>query len=121
MSTEELSRHLGSNYGVIERDPEGNILRVVIADKDAILDNKPLPTPAKTDFVRGLEELAKQTSAPTLLMSEFDKSYIEALYKKYGTQYKLMARDIKLNYNQLTTSQLQKKCEKYQKCFGASS
>ncbi|KAJ9089779.1 Nucleolar protein 16 [Entomophthora muscae] len=121
MSTEELSRHLGSNYGVIERDPEGNILRVVIADKDAILDNKPLPTPAKTDFVRGLEELAKQTSAPTLLMSEFDKSYIEALYKKYGNQYKLMARDIKLNYNQLTTSQLQKKCEKYQKCFGASS
>lgn len=46
-------------------------------------------------------------------MSEYDQTYILALTNTYGTDYKKMFRDLKLNYKQCSEHQLEKMVEKY--------
>ena len=46
-------------------------------------------------------------------MSEYDQNYILKLMNTYGTDYRKMFRDLKLNYKQLSEHQLEKMVEKY--------
>mmetsp|Transcript_12959 Transcript_12959/g.11741 ORF Transcript_12959/g.11741 Transcript_12959/m.11741 type:complete len:173 (+) Transcript_12959:46-564(+) len=46
-------------------------------------------------------------------MSEFDQKYIKDNIEKYGTNYKAMERDIKLNYFQYTEQKMKTLCEKF--------
>lgn len=41
-------------------------------------------------------------------LSEFDEKYLRPLLNKYGTDFEAMARDIKLNRDQLTAAKLRK-------------
>ena len=48
-------------------------------------------------------------------MSVLECAYIQPLVEKHSTRYNIMARDLKLNYNQWTRSKLERRCERYAK------
>lgn len=60
-------------------------------------------------------ELLKLAAQPELKapkrMPYGDKVYLSQCILKHGTDYEAMARDIKVNFNQLTPAQLKRKCE----------
>jgi hypothetical protein len=47
------------------------------------------------------------------LLSEQDADYAKLCIKRYGANYKKMAKDIEVNFNQLTEHKLEKLCTKY--------
>lgn len=47
-------------------------------------------------------------------MSEYDQNYILKLRMAHADDYKMMQRDLKLNFNQHSEHQLQKMVEKYE-------
>lgn len=52
---EKLKKTLKPGEGLIQRDDEGNIIRVIVGEKkthDEILDEEVEPVPAKTEVVR---------------------------------------------------------------------
>jgi nucleolar protein 16 len=53
MDAKTISRIMGPGFGVVERDEQGNITKVTVADDDDFLDTPLPPAPAKTDVVRG--------------------------------------------------------------------
>lgn len=56
---EELKKTLKPGEGLIQRDDEGNVIRVIVGEAKShndILDAEPAPVEAKTDVVRGIYE-----------------------------------------------------------------
>ncbi|KAJ1979892.1 Nucleolar protein 16 [Dimargaris xerosporica] len=116
-----LLQQLGrSNLGLIERDADGNIIKVTVADpsntedKDAWKRWEPAPTVAKTDVVRELEKQAAAVAPAPYTMASSEVAYLERLINKYGESFEAMARDIKRNNLQRTPGQLRRLYAKYQ-------
>ncbi|KAJ1980780.1 Nucleolar protein 16 [Dimargaris verticillata] len=116
-----LLQQLGrSNLGLIERDADGNITKVTVADpnnttdKDAWKRWEPTPTVAKTDVVRELEKQAAAVAPAQYIMTSSQVEYLERLISKYGENFEAMARDIKRNNLQRTPGQLRRLYAKYQ-------
>ncbi|KAI8968557.1 ribosome biogenesis protein Nop16 [Mycotypha africana] len=115
---EELKKKLAPGEGLIQRDEEGNILRVIVGEKkshDDILDEEIAPVEAKTDVVRQLEEQAANAFHHEKYQSEFQTDWIQKLINKHGDDYKAMFWDKELNIYQNTAAQLKKKCQQYLK------
>ncbi|KAI7876810.1 ribosome biogenesis protein Nop16 [Mucor mucedo] len=113
---EEIKKTLGPGEGMIQRDDEGNIVRVIYGEERShndILDAEVAPVEAKTDVVRALEEQAANGIQHEKYHSEFELDWIQKLLKKHGEDYKAMFWDKDLNVYQLTAAQLKKKCSKY--------
>lgn len=113
---EKLKKTLGPGEGIIQRDDEGNVVRVIVGEAkshDEILDAEVAPVEAKTDVVRQLEEQAANGFRREKYQSEYETSWIEKLIEKHGDDYKAMFWDKELNTNQLTATQLKKKCQKH--------
>ncbi|KAI9296470.1 hypothetical protein K502DRAFT_340963 [Neoconidiobolus thromboides FSU 785] len=118
MDNATLSRYIGPEFGVIERDEEGNIVNITIADKEDYID-KPLPkAPAKTEFMKELESLASQEVTAAKFIGELDRKMCVQLINKYGDDFKAMSRDHKINMNQLTPKQIKRLIEKYHSIVG---
>jgi nucleolar protein 16 len=102
--------------GLIQRDDEGNIVRVIVGEQkthNEILDQEFDTAEAKTDVVRQLEAQAANGRVLEKHISEYQGDWIQQLIQKHGDDYQAMFWDKKLNTNQLTAAQLKKKCAKY--------
>jgi len=87
--------------------PPPNVQRAnlgLVADPNADLAPKKMKRPAiqAVEWVPG--EVPPPKNRP---LSEFDTAYITKLVNKYGTDFEKMARDRKLNCDQLTATKLQ--------------
>ncbi|KAI9317029.1 ribosome biogenesis protein Nop16 [Dichotomocladium elegans] len=115
---EELKKTLKPGEGLIQRDDEGNVIRVIVGEArthNDILDAEPEPVPAKTDVVRALEAQAMSGVKHEKYMSNYQIDWIEKLIEKHGDDYRAMFWDKELNTLQLTEAQLRKKIKQYLK------
>jgi nucleolar protein 16 len=115
---EEIKKSLGPGEGLIQRDDEGNVVRIIVGEAkthDEILDAEVAPVEAKTDVVRALEAQAANAHVNIKFQSEYELDWIQKLINKHGDNYKAMFWDKELNVYQQTASQLKKKCEKHLK------
>ncbi|KAG2184458.1 hypothetical protein INT43_000367 [Umbelopsis isabellina] len=115
---EKLKKTLKPGEGVIQRDDDGNVVRVIVGEQkthDEILEEAAQPVVAKTDVVRALEEQAANALKIEKFQSGFEESWIGELIAKHGDDYEAMFWDKQLNQYQQTASQLKKKCQKFLK------
>ncbi|GAN03136.1 ribosome biogenesis protein Nop16 [Mucor ambiguus] len=113
---EEIKKSLGPGEGLIQRDDDGNVVRIIVGEQkthDEILDAEVAPVEAKTDVVRALEAQAANAFHREKHQSEFETDWIQKLINKHGEDYKAMFWDKELNVYQQTAAQLKKKCQKY--------
>ncbi|KAI8330811.1 ribosome biogenesis protein Nop16 [Choanephora cucurbitarum] len=113
---EQLKKTLNPGEGLIQRDDEGNIVRIIVGEKkshDEILDAEVPKVEAKTDVVRQLEELAANAVHHEKYQSEYETDWVQKLISKHGDDYKAMFWDKELNIYQQTAAQLKKKCQAY--------
>ncbi|KAL1932879.1 hypothetical protein VTP01DRAFT_8557 [Rhizomucor pusillus] len=115
---EKIKKTLKPGEGLIQRDDEGNVIRVIVGEQkshDEILDEEPEPVEAKTQVVRELEEMASRGVTHDQYMSRYQEQWMQRLYEKYGDDFDAMMRDTKLNVYQHTAAQLRRKFQLYQK------
>ncbi|KAI8090072.1 ribosome biogenesis protein Nop16 [Gilbertella persicaria] len=115
---EELKKTLNPGEGLIQRDEEGNVVRIIVGEKkthDEILDAEVAPVEAKTDVVRQLEAHAANAVHHEKYQSEYELDWVQKLINKHGDDYKAMFWDKELNIYQQTAAQLKKKCQAYLK------
>ncbi|KAG0182482.1 Nucleolar protein 16 [Apophysomyces sp. BC1034] len=115
---EKVKKSLKPGEGLIQRDDEGNVIRVIVGEAkthDEILDEEFAPVEAKTDVVRALEARAACGVTRTRHQTEYEKDWVAQLIEKHGDDYEAMFWDKKLNVYQQTASQLKNKCKKYKK------
>ncbi|KAI8881484.1 hypothetical protein K501DRAFT_158237, partial [Backusella circina FSU 941] len=113
---QELKKTLKPGEGLIQRDDDGNVVRVLVGEQkthNEILDQEFDRVEAKTDVVRQLEEQAANAKVVEKFVSEYQGDWIQQLMQKHGDDYQAMFWDKELNTNQLTAAQLKKKCAKY--------
>ncbi|KAI9269271.1 ribosome biogenesis protein Nop16 [Phascolomyces articulosus] len=114
----KLETTLKPGEGLIQRDDEGNVIRVIVGRQkthDEILEEEPEPVEAKTDVVRQLEEQARNAHKNVKYQSTYQQHWIAQLMDKHGDDYKAMFWDTELNQNQMTANQLKKKCAQFLK------
>jgi len=134
------SEHLDVHEAQIERDPKtGRILRViesdrktknplddVLAELDSDEDDRVfnqhasnsapsnLKIKAKTEVIEKLEQAANR---PTIKyrpkQTENERAFVIELVKKYGDDYRAMARDMKINYMQRSEGDLKRRVKKW--------
>ncbi|KAI8997578.1 ribosome biogenesis protein Nop16 [Pilobolus umbonatus] len=115
---EKLKKTLAPGEGLIQRDDEGNVIRVIVGEEkshDEILEQEFPVVEAKTDVVKALESQAANGSVHVKVPSEFEKHWVQKLIDKHGDDYKAMFWDKELNVYQQTANQLKKKCQMYLK------
>ncbi|KAI7850799.1 ribosome biogenesis protein Nop16 [Circinella umbellata] len=113
-----LETTLKPGEGLIQRDDEGNVIRVIVGRKkthNEILEEEPEFVEAKTEVVRQLEEQAKNAHKNIKYQSTYQQHWVAQLIDKHGDNYKAMFWDTDLNQNQLTENQLKKKCAQFLK------
>ena len=120
--TEEDSARLETTLkpgeGLIQRDDEGNVIRVIVGRRkthDEILEEEPEAVEAKTEVVRQLEEQAKNAHKNIKYQSTYQQHWVAQLIDKHGDDYRAMFWDTDLNQNQMTENQLKKKCTQFLK------
>ncbi|ORX63167.1 hypothetical protein DM01DRAFT_1331243 [Hesseltinella vesiculosa] len=116
---EKVKQTLRPGEGLIQRDDEGNIIRIITGEKmdhNEILDAPVVPVEAKTDFVRGLEAQAANVGPKAKVhVSSSESAWLDKLVAKHGDDYQAMFWDKELNINQLTVAKLKKRITQYQK------
>ena len=130
----------------VERDPEtGKILRVIHASKRPNPLNDPLNSDSedekmaddgeefqgfdgegepkeKNPIVQQLEEMASMEAEKTeRRQSEREREWIERLVAKYGEDYQRMARDMRLNPMQQTSTDIGRRVAKWKATGGSVS
>lgn len=118
MTKEELRKAIPEGYGIIERDDDGNIINVIMADTNAVdpldSDYEPEKTEAKAEGARLLEEYATTVDdSMKRWMSVGERQILQDMIDAHGSDYNAMFWDKKLNRQQLTKRQIQKKIERY--------
>ncbi|KAI7861625.1 ribosome biogenesis protein Nop16 [Spinellus fusiger] len=115
---ERLKKTLKPGEGLIQRDDDGNVIRVIVGEKkthNEILEEEVEAVEAKTDVVRALEQQAANEFIKPRHQTEYEMDWVEKLIDKHGEDYEAMFWDKKLNVYQQTANQLRKKCQKYLK------
>ncbi|KAF9164099.1 Nucleolar protein 16 [Actinomortierella ambigua] len=114
-SLEEMAAELSEEQGIIQRDAEGNIVKVIVGKKktqeeiEEMMERDLPPAPAKTDIVRQLEAQAANVLKTERHQSDGELMWAAKLVEKYGDDYEKMFRDRKLNPMQQTVGQLRRK------------
>ncbi|KAJ2083627.1 Nucleolar protein 16 [Coemansia sp. RSA 988] len=117
LSEKQLKQSIPQGYGLIERDEEGRVINVVLADdlgdpldSDFEVEN----TPAKKEGARLLEQyVAEHDERTERWMSVGERQLLQRYVDKHGNDYNAMFWDKQLNRQQLTKRQLQKKIERH--------
>lgn len=108
----------------IQRDEEGNVIKVIYGKKKAFDAEKGIQemkqeievNENKTEVVKKLEAFASRPLVKKERgFSEREDQWLGRLYKKHGENYKNMFFDKKLNVYQQTEHQLRKKLETWKK------
>ncbi|OZJ05531.1 hypothetical protein BZG36_01923, partial [Bifiguratus adelaidae] len=118
---EELEKTLQPGEGLIERDEEGNVVRVIVGKEkpfDEMIEEPVAHVEAKTDVVKALEAQAANVLKVERTQSGFEKQWIEKLIEKHGNDYEAMFWDKKLNVYQQTAAQLKRKIAQYKRQTG---
>ncbi|KAJ1960246.1 Nucleolar protein 16 [Dispira parvispora] len=102
-------------YGIIERDDEGNVIKVTLPDEQESEGDEPAPTPAKTELIRELEEHAANVQVVERAPPRPERQALQKLIAKHGDDYESMAMDIKLNVLQRAPGDLRRRCERYRR------
>ncbi|KAJ2358218.1 Nucleolar protein 16 [Coemansia erecta] len=117
LTEKELKKRIPQGYGIIERDEEGNVVNVIIADEpqDPLdSDYEPDVTVAKKEGAQLLEKFAMEhEERREKWMSVGERRKLQLFIDKHGQDYKAMFWDHAMNTQQLTKRQLQNKIEKY--------
>ncbi|KAJ2159608.1 Nucleolar protein 16 [Coemansia sp. RSA 552] len=117
MTEEELRRTIPQGYGIIERDEAGNVVKIIMAEDggDPLdSDYDAGTTKAKKEGARILEKYASEyTERQKSWLSEGERQKLQSFVDKHGSDYNAMFWDGKLNTQQLTRRQLQKKIESF--------
>ncbi|KAI9505733.1 Nucleolar protein 16 [Coemansia spiralis] len=117
MTAEELRKSIPQGYGIIERDEEGNIINVIMAeDPQNPLDSdyEVEKVTAKKEGAKILEEYANSMEErKERWISQGERRKLQNFIDVHGTDYNAMFWDKDLNKQQLTKRQIQKKIEKY--------
>ncbi|KAF9975403.1 Nucleolar protein 16 [Actinomortierella ambigua] len=114
-SLEEMAAELSEEQGIIQRDDDGNIIKVIVGKKktqeeiEEMMERDLPPAPAKTDVVRQLEAQAANVLKTERHQSDGELLWAAKLVEKYGDDYEKMFRDRKLNPMQQTVGQLRRK------------
>ncbi|KAF9586619.1 putative lipase atg15 [Lunasporangiospora selenospora] len=114
-SLEEMLETLTEDQGIIQRDEQGNIVKVIVGkakskeEVQEMMERDLEPVKAKTDVVRALEARAANVLKRERYQSEGEVVWAAKLVDKHGDDYEKMFRDRKLNPNQQTVSQLKKR------------
>ena len=93
-------------------------------DQDAKKEPKPIEYMKVADIVDLNQKLSASRpnqSKYGLKMTEDEQAYFEALYTKHGDNVVKMARDMKLNYKQLTKNVLARRLKRYKTINGLVS
>lgn len=121
--TAEKQKQLVPGEARIIRDEDGNVVRIEhgpTADEalDAVMQNGEAEgagiIDTRTPVVRMLESMQPAPKRERQ-QSDREKEWVERLVQKYGTDYKKMERDRKLNPMQQTAADIRKRVEKWQK------
>ena len=117
----EVAKGKAEREGVLDMTPLDLGEEAIFGQLNAIYDKNDTDTPISPTSV--VKELQSKSTAALLSsskskksfkrLSEDDVEYIEALIKKYDESFVLMARDLKLNYNQHTPGKLENMMEIY--------
>ncbi|RUS18063.1 ribosome biogenesis protein Nop16 [Endogone sp. FLAS-F59071] len=115
---EELERSLGPDEGLIQRDDQGNVIRVIIGKEktlDEVVGEEIKPVKAKTEVVKALEAHAANGRHVERHQSKFEENWLQQLIGKHGDDYEAMFWDKRLNIYQQTAAELRKKVLAYVK------
>ncbi|KAI8364693.1 ribosome biogenesis protein Nop16 [Radiomyces spectabilis] len=116
---EKVRKTLKPGEGLIQRDDEGNIVRIIVGEAekthDEILDEEVPPVEAKTDVVRALEAQAANGVVQERRQTHFEQDWVAKLIEKHGEDYEAMFWDKELNVYQQSVGQLKRKCQAYRK------
>lgn len=117
---------LGANEARIERDEDGNVVRIVYgksaelgadsSDEDEEEDEgfTGFEDEPKTEVVKALEEMAANAAPPVgREQSEREQDWIAQLVAKHGDDYEAMKWDKKLNVFQQSAGDLKKRIKKW--------
>ncbi|KAJ1729496.1 Nucleolar protein 16 [Coemansia biformis] len=120
MSEEEIKKAIPQGYGYIERDAEGNVVKVIVPDEDDA-NQDPLdsdyevePEAPKKEGARLLEQFALEyETRREKWISTGERRILQDFIDKHSDNYEAMFWDKTLNRQQLTARQIQKRVEAY--------
>ncbi|ODQ65192.1 hypothetical protein NADFUDRAFT_25737 [Nadsonia fulvescens var. elongata DSM 6958] len=108
------SKKLGPNEARIERDEDGNILRVVYGSENPGEDSD--DEQEQNPVIRELEiEAARAIGARPRLQSEREADWVARMISKHGENYQAMFRDKNLNIWQQSVGDIKKRVIKWKK------
>ncbi|KAL0637988.1 Nucleolar protein 16 [Maublancomyces gigas] len=118
-----LSTKLAPGEALIERDEDGNVVKIVYGKsaEEALNDDddeggmEEVGENMSTDIVKALEEQASFASKTERSQSEREKEWVETLVQKYGRDYSKMVWDRKLNPYQQTEGDIKRRIAKWEK------
>ncbi|KAJ2709085.1 Nucleolar protein 16 [Coemansia spiralis] len=120
MSEEAIKKALPKGYGYIERDAEGNVVKVIVADEDGATqdpldsDYEVEPEAPKKEGARLLEQYALEyETRREKWISAGERRILQDFIDKHNDDYQAMFWDKQLNRQQLTARQIQKRIESY--------
>ncbi|KAJ2803125.1 Nucleolar protein 16 [Coemansia helicoidea] len=120
MSEEEIKKAIPHGYGYIERDAEGNVVKVIVRDDEGIShdpldsDYEVAPEAPKKEGARLLEQYALEyESRKETWISAGERRILQDFIDKHSDDYQAMFWDKQLNQQQLTARQIQKRIEAY--------
>jgi len=106
--------YVGDDHGIIKRDSEGNIIKVVTKDDFHPLDKNVISMPAKTETLKEFETTVNNSvNTDTPFMRNKERTEAETWIKAYGTNYKKCFFDLEVNPYQYTEECIRKTCEDY--------
>ena len=119
------TRELSENEARIERDADGNIVRIVygkavdIDDEDFESKNDSEDEENQPEGLKKLIALSK-IEEPKIgrEQSEAEQDWVKALYEKHGNDYEAMKWDKKLNIYQQSVGDIRKRVLKWKKTQG---
>ncbi|OLY79752.1 Nucleolar protein 16 [Smittium mucronatum] len=125
MGSKQLETIIPKGYGLIKRDPAGNILDIVIpndndndennGDDDDIEEQEIKPVVPKSAAAKKLEEFAATAEKRKVWCSDGHVSFVQQLINKHGLDYDAMFWDKDLNVQQQTPNQLKRRVKQFLK------